>query len=638
MPRKFLGGKPTVGTTNTPVVVESRTITATDPVTIAGGTSADLSSDRTIAVKDANTSGQKGVVSLTDSTSTTSSTVAATATAVKAAKDAADAKVPTTRTIFTTAPLTGGGDLSTDRTLAISNFTGDSGSGGAKGVVPAPAAGDAAAGKYLKADGSWTAPASGGAPTDATYVTLTTNGTLSNERTLTGSASVTVTDNGANGTVVLSIPSGGVTTTQIENGTIVNDDISATAGIVDTKLATISTANKVSNTATTATASNGASTIVLRDASQNFSTAGTITAGGFSGPLTGNVTGTATGNIASTLADAKGEIPVGTASGPSSLALGTDGHVLTADSTLTTGVKWSAPAGSSTLNGPVVVGSTQSSTTLGNNFALNSTTTLLRYTGTADATLTGIAAAGPATPADGRMLYIFNATTFTVTLSHASASSTAAYRMNLPGATAVTLAAHEGVNLVYDGTSTAWRAAYPFNIAGNAATATTLATSRNINGTAFNGSADITVTAAAGTLTGATLNATVTASSLTSFGSNATLTTPNITQATATPSFTTNTYTLVIGDAGDLLLASNSTTAGNVKIPTNATVAFPVGTQVHIIQTGTGQLTISATTSGTTTVLSAGATAASPKLRAQYSAATMLKTATDTWYVFGDIA
>lgn len=53
---------------------------------------------------------------------------------------------------------------------------------------------------------------------------------------------------------------------------------------------------------------------------------------------------------------------------------------------------------------------------------------------------------------------------------------------------------------------------------GNALTATTLQTARNINGVAFNGSANITVTAAAGTLTGATLNATVTASSLTSLG------------------------------------------------------------------------------------------------------------------------
>jgi len=58
---------------------------------------------------------------------------------------------------------------------------------------------------------------------------------------------------------------------------IVNADVAAAAGIVDTKLATIATAGKVSNSATTAASANTASAIVARDASGNF-TAGTITA------------------------------------------------------------------------------------------------------------------------------------------------------------------------------------------------------------------------------------------------------------------------------------------------------------------------------------------------------------------------
>ena len=61
-------------------------------------------------------------------------------------------------------------------------------------------------------------------------------------------------------------------------------------------------------------------------------------------------------------------------------------------------------------------------------------------------------------------------------------------------------------------------------LSGNASTATTLATARNINGVSFNGSADITVTAAAGTLTGSTLASGVTASSLTSVGTLTSLT------------------------------------------------------------------------------------------------------------------
>jgi len=73
-------------------------------------------------------------------------------------------------------------------------------------------------------------------------------------------------------------------------GGIVNADVNASAGIVDTKLATISTSGKVANSATTATASNANSTIVLRDGSGNFS-AGTVSAN-----VTGNVTGDVTGN------------------------------------------------------------------------------------------------------------------------------------------------------------------------------------------------------------------------------------------------------------------------------------------------------------------------------------------------------
>ena len=61
-------------------------------------------------------------------------------------------------------------------------------------------------------------------------------------------------------------------------------------------------------------------------------------------------------------------------------------------------------------------------------------------------------------------------------------------------------------------------------LSGNATTAATLQTARNINGVSFNGSADITVTAAAGTLTGTTLASGVTASSLTSVGTLTALT------------------------------------------------------------------------------------------------------------------
>jgi hypothetical protein len=135
---------------------------------------------------------------------------------------------------------------------------------------------------------------------------------LSSTRTFTLSGNVTGTissDLDTGFTISTSIASGVVTSDMIANGTIVDVDISANAGIVDTKLATISTAGKVSNSATTATSANTVNTIVARDGSGNF-TAGTITAA-----LTGNadtatklsssrtfaVTGDITGTVSSDL-------------------------------------------------------------------------------------------------------------------------------------------------------------------------------------------------------------------------------------------------------------------------------------------------------------------------------------------------
>lgn len=96
-------------------------------------------------------------------------------------------------------------------------------------------------------------------------------------------------------------------------------------------------------------------------------------------------------------------------------------------------------------------------------------------------------------------------------------------------------------------------------------------------------------------------------------------------------------YTAVLADAYQVLVPMNKATAVAFKIPTNASVAFPVGTVITVLNKGVGTVTISAVTSGTTTVLSAGAVAASPTL-AQYKSAALIKTATDTWYVVGAIA
>ena len=99
----------------------------------------------------------------------------------------------------------------------------------------------------------------------------------------------------------------------------------------------------------------------------------------------------------------------------------------------------------------------------------------------------------------------------------------------------------------------------------------------------------------------------------------------------------TDDYTLAIVDSYQVLVSMNKATAVALKIPTNATAAIPVGSVITILNKGVGLCTISAVTSGTTGVLSAGASAASPTL-AQYRSAACIKVATDTWYVVGAIA
>ena len=115
---------------------------------------------------------------------------------------------------------------------------------------------------------------------------------------------------------------------------------------------------------------------------------------------------------------------------------------------------------------------------------------------------------------------------------------------------------------------------------------------------------------------------------------NKTLTDPKINLAFDPQTGTT--YTTVLNDNGQVVTMNNAS-ANTLSIPTNASVAYPVGTQINVLQIGAGQTTIQAVTSGTTTILSTAATAAAPKIRARYGMATCIKAATDTWYVVGDI-
>ena len=99
----------------------------------------------------------------------------------------------------------------------------------------------------------------------------------------------------------------------------------------------------------------------------------------------------------------------------------------------------------------------------------------------------------------------------------------------------------------------------------------------------------------------------------------------------------TSDYTAVLADQSQVLEVMNKATAIAFNIPTNASVAFPIGTVITVLNIGVGVCTIKAVTPATTTVLSAGATAAQPTL-AQYRSAACIKTGTDTWVIVGAVA
>jgi hypothetical protein len=96
-------------------------------------------------------------------------------------------------------------------------------------------------------------------------------------------------------------------------------------------------------------------------------------------------------------------------------------------------------------------------------------------------------------------------------------------------------------------------------------------------------------------------------------------------------------YTAASGDEYQQLVQINKATAIAFKLPTDATYDFAIGTVITVLSIGAGTCTISAVTPGTTTVLSAGAVAASPTL-AQYKSAACIKTAANAWYVVGAIS
>ena len=96
---------------------------------------------------------------------------------------------------------------------------------------------------------------------------------------------------------------------------------------------------------------------------------------------------------------------------------------------------------------------------------------------------------------------------------------------------------------------------------------------------------------------------------------------------------TGTTYTLVAGDAENKLVTLSNGSAITLTVPPSV---FTAGQQINIAQIGAGQVTLAQ--GAGVTITSTGATASAPKCRAQYSAATIICTASNTFLVVGDLS
>ena len=95
---------------------------------------------------------------------------------------------------------------------------------------------------------------------------------------------------------------------------------------------------------------------------------------------------------------------------------------------------------------------------------------------------------------------------------------------------------------------------------------------------------------------------------------------------------TGTTYTFVLADQGKLITAANASPI-TLTVPPNSSVAFPVGTQIHVIQTGAGQVTF-AQGSGVTI----NSFNSEKKIEGNGGMAVCIKTATNTWQLAGLLA
>lgn len=419
-------------------------------------------------------------------------------------------------------------------------------------------------------------------------------------------ASAAIDKTKISGTAITAADSGTVTSTMIADGTIVNADINAAAAIAHSKLANATAGQVLLGTTTT----------------------GVVTATTVSGDVTitgGGVTAIGSGVIVNADVNASAAIDY------SKLAALTSGNILVgnasnvATSVAVTGDVTITNAGVTAIGSGVIVNADINASAAIDKTKISGTAVTVADTGTVTSAMIA-----DATIVNGDI-------STTAAIAHSKLANATAGQVLLGTTTTgvVTATTVSGDVTITGAGVTAIGSGVIVNADINASAAielSKLATSTAGNIIVYNSSGVPTAVAETGDVTisdtgvtaiasGVIVNADISATAAIDLGKLADVST----------NAQTASYTLVLADKNKVV-EMGVASANNLTVPLNSSVAFPVGSQINILQTGAGQTTIVAT-GGVTINATPGL-----KMRAQWSYATLIKRATDTWVLVGDIS
>jgi hypothetical protein len=447
-----------------------------------------------------------------------------------------------------------------------------------------------------------------------------TSGTLTNA---TGLPIATgVSGLGANVATFLATPSSAnlinVVTDESGTGTLIFN----TSPNINTSITTSSASfNLINATATTVNFAGAATTLAIGNASGNTSLNGNVTVGG---NLT--VSGTNTIINANTITVSDKNIELGTVGSPTNTTADGGGITLrgTTDKTFTwsnSTAAWTSSEDLNLLTGKVyeINGTTVlSSTALGSGITGSSLTSF----GTSPTLTTPVVSSGGAT---------FNGSTSGTTVLRANATA---------GTTTITLPATTGtvVTTGDTGTVTSAMIANAAILDADINASANIALSKIATGTAgnilvYNSSGVLTSVAETGDVTISDTGVTaIAADSIVNadIATNAAIDLNKIADV-ATNANTATAYTLVLADKNKIVELNNAAAIA-LTVPADNTVAYTTGTQITLLQTGAGQVTI-AGAAGVVVNATPGL-----KMRVQWSSVTLLKRAANTWVAMGDLS